>query len=170
MHRRAIQKKKSGTFRSEKVSSGDLPGSFFQLPVFLSTEVALCVAAIILMSVFFVISYRASLWLVTCSIPFSILAGYTMFFLERRVVGLHRNILDRGGRIQAGFLAFFIFLLLGMMVFLLLLSYPMGWAADWLGYGHLSGHYGRWAVNLGIVVALSCWLRCVVGRLSSPSG
>lgn len=170
MHRRAINKNRSGSFRSGNTSAGGRSAGSFRLATILKNEVALCAAAIVLMSVLFVIRYQASFWLAVCSVPFALLAGYTMFFFERQLEDLHRKVMGRGGRIQAGFLAFFLFLLLGILVFLVLVSYPMGMVADRLGSGHLQVHYGRWATNLGMIVALLCWLRCVVRRLSGPSG
>jgi hypothetical protein len=169
MHRRAINKNRSGSFRPGNASTGERPAGFIRLATILKNEAALCAAAIVLMSVLFVIRYQASLWLALCSVPFALLAGYTMFFFERQLEDLHRKVMGRGGRIQAGFLAFFLFLLLGILVFLALVSYPMGMVADRLGSGHLHVHYGRWAINLGIIVALLCWLRCVVRRLSGLS-
>ena len=169
MHRRAINKNRPGALRSQGASAGGRSAGPRRLADMLKNEAALCAVAIVMMSILFVIRYQASLWLALCSVPFALLAGYTMFFFERQLEELHRKVMGRGGRIQAGFLAFFLFLLLGILVFLALVSYPMGMVAERLGSGHLQVHYGRWAINLGIVVALLCWLRCVVRRLSGPS-
>ena len=93
-----------------------------------------------------------------------------MSIIEGRVLALHMKALDRYGRIQSGFLAFFVFVLTGILVFLVILTYPIGFVAERVGDGHLVVHYARWMINLGIMVSLVCWLKCVISRVNNYPG
>ena len=125
----------------------------------LGVEVMFCVASVVVMSIFFVFIYETLLWVAVCSLPIAFLPSIAICLLDKNLIGLYRRTQNRIGRLQAGFLAFFTCLLSGVVIFLLLLGYPMALVFSWFGLDEMAHHYGRWTANIGIAVAITLWLR-----------
>lgn len=163
MHRRAIRKYKRdrpGDSRGKRGRRFFVDVLFPGLMMGLGAEVLFCIGAVVIMSVCFVFTYKAVFWLAICSLPIAFLPGIAIGLFDKNLAGLCGRMQDRVGRLQTGFLSFFACLLGCVIVFLLLLGYPMSLVFRWFGLEELAPHYGRWTAHLGIVVAIIVWLRC----------
>lgn len=160
MHRRAIKKDKSNPGR-RPAGGGRLVFPSFRLRSGPAVAIFSSVFVVGVMSVIFGKVYETSFWINLCALPVAVLPGIAAFFFDRYIIKRYRQLAARHGRLQAGFLAFFLCLLGGIFIFSLLLSFPMGLVLGWFGTPELAQHYGRWAVNLGIGAALVSWARCL---------
>jgi hypothetical protein len=112
------------------------------------------------MGVYFGMAYEIVIWVALCAAPIAVLLGVAVFLLDRNLTALYGGMQSRIGPLQAGFLVFFAWLLGVVAAFFLLLVAPMSPVLAWFGAAESTPHYGRWAANLGIVVAIILWLRC----------
>lgn len=160
MHRRAIKTDKDSV-RRRPVRSGRLPSPRFRFRSGPSIAVFSSIFVVGVMSVVFGKVYEISFWITLCSLPVAVLPGIAAYYFDRFMVDRYRKFTDRHGRLQAGFMSFFLCLLGGIFLFSLFLALPMGLVFGWFGTPGLAQHYGRWAVNLGIGGALLCWARCL---------
>ena len=161
MHRRAIKKDKNRRRRGSGIR-GRLSASRFRLRSGQSVAVFSSIFVVGSMSVVFGKVYETSFWINLCSLPIGIMPGIAAFYFDRFMIDRFRKFTDRHGRLQAGFMSFFMCLLGGIFLLSVFLALPMGLVFGWFGAPELAQHYGRWAVNLGIGGALLCWARCLV--------
>lgn len=161
MHRRAIITDKDSSGRRPG-KSGRLPSPRFRFRSGPSIAVFSCILVVGIMSVIFGKVYEISFWIILCSLPVAVLPGIAAYYFDRFMIALYRKFTGRHGRLQAGFMSFFLCLLGGIFLFSLFLALPMKLVFGWFGTPGVAQHYGRWAVNLGIGGALLCWARCLV--------
>jgi len=166
MHRRALKKspKRVESFWTAFLSQMKLVkqnkwGGMFSALISISLLVSV-------MSLVFAVRYDASFLMVVVSIPIAVILGCVLFVLEKYLALACTAYQDRAGRLHAGFLSFFLYIIGSGVAFSLLLSLPMGVFFRYFASPELLSHFGRWAVNLSIVVALAGWL----ARLIPGSG
>ena len=161
MHRRAIKKNQNYIGRKPG-NRGRFQEPHFRFRSGPSIAVFASIFVVGCMSVIFGKFYEINFWVILCSLPVAVLPGLAAYYFDRFVIDRYRKFTDSHGRLQAGFMSFFLCLLGGIFLFSILLAFPMGLIFDLFGTSELAQHYGRWSVNLGIVGALLCWTRCLL--------
>ena len=160
MHRRAIKKTRRWT------TSGRL--SFGR---YLNTDIGLrasgspyyyggvSVFLVTVLSLIFFFRTEVEFWLVVFAAPMSFIPGVALFLYERYLQRLQIRIERSSGRIQAGFLLLFAFLIGYIIIFTLMFIYPMGKVIVLLADEMILDQYGHWMINLAIIASLVSWLR-----------
>jgi hypothetical protein len=130
------------------------------LALVVKSEGRFILVSVMVMNISFAIRYKTGLFVALLSLPVTFFPYIAVSLLNIGMIRLHNYAQDRIGRLQTIFWAFFAFLLVGVVIFLLSLVYPMSLLFSWLGLEPLVPPYWHWAANLGIGVAIILWLRC----------
>ena len=117
----------------------------------------LCLVAVQIAS--FVYHHKMSLWLVANAIPFGMLLGMVLYGFNQMVNRLRALIYNRMGKVLAGFLLFFFCLISYILIFTVVVSYPVGWIIE-----HFSAQTGTargfelYSINFIILFSIMSWL------------
>lgn len=164
MHRRALP-------RSRKTPTQSGTPSFvgpFSLRLIKSRQlglVLLCLASVLVFNLVFAIWNSRIFWLVPVSLPFTALLGATLYFFSDYLWRLQVRVVAVAGRIQAAFLLFFLVLLTILILYFLLLAWPMGFLLKTFDEGSLVLEYRRWSLDLAAVQSMIIWAWSVCRRV-----
>jgi hypothetical protein len=120
----------------------------------------ICVFLVSVLSLIFFFRSDVKFWLVVSAAPLSFVPGVLLFVFERYLQKLQNRLETSAGRVQAGFLILFAFLLGYIIISTLSFIYPMGFLIDLFANQMIRDQYGSWIINLAIVASLASWLRC----------
>ena len=120
------------------------------------------VILVTVLSLVFFFRYDVQFWLVAGASPLSFIPGVVLFILERYLKKLQIRIEGNTGRMQAGFLILFAFLIGYIIISTLIFVYPIGLLISLFADEMIRDQYGRWIINLAIAASLASWLRCQI--------
>ncbi len=123
--------------------------------------VLLYLAIIAGVSVVFVVINQAAFWLVPAALPSALVLGLLLHFMRALVARLWDWSLRRYGHLHAAFLFFFLYLPGFVLLFYLVLAYPLGLAISIYAPPELAADYRRWVLDVAAVSALGAWGRLV---------
>ncbi|MBU0481154.1 MAG: hypothetical protein KKG47_08635 [Proteobacteria bacterium] len=160
MHRRALRKKGGWTsFRFFGSGAGGVLGGGIKFPESPIPYGLLSVFLITALTLIFYYRFQTGLWLVAAAAPLSFIPGAGAFYFERHLLKLQDRLERDTGRLQAGFLVLFAFLIGFIVFYTILFTYPMGLLIGSYADEMIRDQYGRWVINLVIAVSLASWLR-----------
>jgi cellulose synthase/poly-beta-1,6-N-acetylglucosamine synthase-like glycosyltransferase len=119
--------------------------------------VLLCLASILGLNLIFSIWNPGLFWLLPASLPFTAILGAGLYSLSDLLWRLQVRMTDTIGRIYAVFLLFFLFLLTMVILYFLLLVWPVGFLLKNFADGSLALDYQRWSLDLAVVQSLVFW-------------
>jgi len=115
--------------------------------------------------VVFVAINHAWFWLVPSALPSALILGLLLHF----VLGFAERIWDwsvgRSGHLHAAFFLFFLCLPIFVVLFYVVLAYPMGRLLSIYATPELAADYRRWVLDLAAVAALSSWGNLVYRKI-----
>ena len=123
--------------------------------------VLLCLAVISGVNVVFVAINHATFWLVPAALPSALLLGLLLHFLLALADRLWDWSVNRSGLLNAAFLLFFLCLPSFVVLFYLVLAYPLGLALTIYAPPEMAVDYRRWILDVAAVSALGAWGRLV---------
>jgi cellulose synthase/poly-beta-1,6-N-acetylglucosamine synthase-like glycosyltransferase len=119
--------------------------------------VLLCLASILGLNLVFSIWNPGLFWLLPASLPFTALLSAGLYAFSGLLWRLQVRMTDTIGRIYAAFLLFFLFLLTVVILYFLLLVWPVGFLLKNFADGSLALDYQRWSLDLAVVQSLVFW-------------
>lgn len=126
--------------------------------------VLLYLAIIAGVSVVFVVINHAAFWLVPAALPSALLLGLLLHFMLALADRLWDWSVSRSGILHAAFLLFFLYLPSFVVLFYLILAYPLGLALSIYAPPELAVDYRRWILDVAAVSALGAWVRLVMRK------
>jgi hypothetical protein len=159
MHRRALRKETSWDNGGLKSLRDDGPP--LRLGEGLAGMILLSLALVAGVSVAFVVINHAVLWLVPLALVPTLILGFALHFWLAYVDRLWGWLVRKGGRLQAAFVLFFLYLPTFVALYFLLLAYPMGLALSNYSSPELAADYRRWILDVSAVASMIAWGRLI---------
>ena len=123
------------------------------------------VALVTGVSLVFVMSNHAALWLVPVAMLLALVLGVLLYLLLGCGDRLWNWSVGRSGRLHAAFLLFFMYIPIFVGLCLVILAYPLGLVISSYASPGLAADYRRWVLDVAAVSAMIAWGRLIFRKL-----
>ncbi|NTV14590.1 MAG: hypothetical protein HGA96_11785 [Desulfobulbaceae bacterium] len=159
MHKRALKEERQ--WRLSALGSPRNAAQPFKFGEGLGGMILLYLAIVAGVSLLFVLINHSASWLVPAALPSAFILGALLYYMLGLADRLWDWSVSRSGHLHAAFLLFFLFLPCFVVLFYLVLAYPLGLALSMYAPPGLADDYRRWILDVAAISALGAWGRFV---------
>ena len=107
----------------------------------------------------FIYLHGLNYWLIVTAIPLGIVFGIVLYALHQYVIQIRNFFYAKAGKVLAGFVLFFIYLLSYILIFSVVVSYPVGWLFELISeQSGVSRDFELYSINFIIIFSIMSWL------------